>query len=79
MEVLSPSPERKKLNRRVAQLALAVSEEFGIEAEDFGSTTFRREDLERGFEPDSRLYAQNEARIRGKDRINLEVDPALDL
>ena len=79
LEILSPSPEHEKLNRRIAQLALAVSEEFGIEAEDFGSTTFRREDLERGFEPDSCLYVQNEERIRGKDRIDLEIDPPPDL
>lgn len=54
-------------------------EEFGIEAEDFGWTTFCREDLERGFEPDSCLHVQNEERIRGKDRIDLGVDPAPDL
>jgi Uma2 family endonuclease len=53
---MSPSPEHEKLNRRIAQLVLAVTEELGIEAEDLGSTTFRREDLERGFEPDSCFY-----------------------
>lgn len=79
LEISSPSPEHEKLNRRIAQLALAVSEEVGIEAEDFGSIAFRREDLERGFEPDSCLYMQNEERIRGKDRIDLAVDPPPDL
>lgn len=79
LEIMSPSPEHEKFNRRIAQLVLAVAEEMGIEAEDFGSTTFRRRDLERGFEPDSCFYIQSEERIRGKNRIDLTVDPPPDL
>jgi Uma2 family endonuclease len=79
LEIMSPSPEHERFNRRIAQLVLAVAEELGIEAEDLGSTTFRREDLERGFEPDSCFYIQNEGLIRGKDRIDLAVDPPPDL
>ncbi len=79
LEIMSPSPEHEKFNRRIAQLVLAVAEELNIEAEDLGSTTFRREDLERGFEPDSCFYIQNEEQIRGKDRIDLAVDPPPDL
>ncbi len=79
LEIMSPSPEHEKLNRRIAQLVMAFAEETGVEAEDFGSTTFRREDLERGFEPDSCFYIQNEERVRGKDRIDLAVDPPPDL
>ena len=56
-----------------------MAEELGVDVYDLGSTTFEREDLERGFEPDSCFYIQNEERIRGKDRINLEVDPLPDL
>jgi Uma2 family endonuclease len=79
LEIMSPSPEHEKFNRRIAQLVLAVAEELGREAEDLGSTTFRREDLERGFEPDSCFYIQNEEQVRGKDRIDLAVDPPPDL
>ena len=79
LEIMSPSPEHEKLNRRIAQLVLAVAEELDIEAEDLGSTTFRREDLERGFEPDSCFYIQNEEQVRGKDRIDLAVDSPPDL
>jgi Uma2 family endonuclease len=79
LEIMSPSPEHEKFNRRIAQLVLAVTEELSIEAEDLGSTTFRREDLGRGFEPDSCFYIQNEERIRGKDRIDLSTDPPPDL
>lgn len=79
LEIMSPLPEHEKINRRIAQLVLAVTEELGIEAEDYGSTTFSREDLERGFEPDSCFYIQNEELVRGKDRIDLTVDPPPDL
>jgi hypothetical protein len=34
---------------------------------------------ERGFEPDSCFYIQNEEQVRGKDRIDLAVDPPPDL
>ncbi len=79
LEIMSPSPEHEKFNRRIAQLVLAVAEELDIEAEDLGSTTFRREDLERGFEPDSCFYIQSEEQVRGKARIDLAVDPPPDL
>ena len=79
LEIMSPSPEHESLNRRIALLVLAFAEEMGIESEDLSSTTFRREDLERGFEPDSCFYVQNEERVRGKDRIDLTVDPPPDL
>ena len=79
LEIMSPSPEHEKFNRRIPKLVLAVAEELGIEAEDLGSATFRREDLESSFEPDSCLYIQNEEEVRGKDRIDPAVDPPPDL
>lgn len=79
LEIMSPSPEHEKMNRRLAQLVLALTEEMGVESEDLGSTTYRREDLERGFEPDSCFYIENEDLIRGKDRVDLSVDPPPDL
>jgi Uma2 family endonuclease len=59
LEIMSPNPEHERTNRRIAQLVLAVADEVGIAAEDLGSTTFRREELERGFQPDSCFYIQN--------------------
>ncbi len=79
MEIVSPSPEHEAYNRSIALLVESVAEELGIDVYDLGSTTFRLEDLERGFEPDSCFYIQNEEQIRGKDRIDLIVDPPPDL
>ena len=79
LEIMSPSPEHEAYNRSVALLVEFVAEELSIDVYDLGSTTFRREDFERGFEPDSCFYIQNEERIRGKGRIDLSVDPPPDL
>jgi len=57
----------------------AVSEELAVEWRNFGSTTFKRKDLQRGFEPDSCFYFKNEARMRGKKRLDLSRDPPPDL
>jgi Uma2 family endonuclease len=53
--------------------------ELGIDIRNLGSTTFKRGDLSRGFEPDSCFYIQQTAQIRGKDDIDLAVDPPPDL
>ncbi len=79
LEIMSPSPEHEAYNRSIALLVESLAEELGIDVYDLGSTTFRHEDIERGFEPDSCFYIQNEGRIRGKDRIDLAVDPPPDL
>jgi Uma2 family endonuclease len=79
LEIMSPSPEHEAFNRSIALLVEFVAAEMGIDVYDLGSTTFRREDLERGFEPDSCFYIQNEERIRGKNRRDLVVDPPPDL
>jgi len=53
--------------------------EWNIEFCNAGSTTFKRENLERGFEPDSCFYVQHAGQIAGKKRLDLTVDPPPDL
>jgi len=79
LEILSPSPAHEKYNRSIALLVEVLAEEMGIDVYDFGSTTFRSEELDRGFEPDSCFYIRNKERVRGKGRIDLAVDPPPDL
>ena len=65
---------------RMLQLLLpVVAEATDSDLYSLGSTTFKREDLQRGFEGDSCFYVQNEARVRGKERIELPADPPPDL
>ncbi len=79
LEIISPSAEHESAAYFLELLVALFAEETGVNAYGVGSTTFKREDLERGFEPDACFYVQNEERIRGKPRIDLDVDPPPDL
>ena len=57
----------------------AIADELEIEVMKTGALRLERPDLNRAIEPDSCFYIQNEARVRGKDEINLAVDPPPDL
>ncbi len=79
LEVMSPLPEHERYNRSIAVLVVVLCEEMGINFDDLGSTTFRREETRRGFEPDSCFYIHGAPHVRGKDRIDLRTDPPPDL
>jgi len=79
LEIMSPFSDHEETNRNLSLLVEIFAEEFDIEVRNLGSTTFKREECQRGFEPDSCFYIQNESRIRGKRRIDLRVDPPPDL
>jgi Uma2 family endonuclease len=55
-----------------------LAAEMNINIDSLGSTTFRRGDIDRGFEPDSCFYVQNAPLVSGKKRIDLAVDPPPD-
>ena len=73
------SIEHEEPNRTLAILVEIVAEELNIVLRRAGSTTFKREDLLKGFEPGSCFYIQNSAAVHGKKRIDLSVDPPPDL
>lgn len=77
--IMVTSPEHEEINRTLNLLVELLAEEFSIESRAFGSTTYKRKDLRRGFEPDSCFYFRNEERMRGKKRLDLSVDPPPDL
>ncbi len=79
LTIMSPTAEHEEYNRAIARLVEVLAEEFGIELRDLGSTTFRRKEERRGFEPDACFYIQNERLVRGKKRLDLSVDPPPDL
>src|SRR5882724_6107193 len=79
LEITRPSGEHERYNRAVALLVEVLAEELNIDVDNLGSTTFRREDIERGLEPDSCFYIQNVDKVRGKARIDLTTDPSPDL
>lgn len=79
LEIMVVSSSHERPNRLIAQLVEVVAEELDLDLENLGSTTFRREDLQRGFEPDTCFYVQNVERVRGKEEIDTSVDPPPDL
>jgi Uma2 family endonuclease len=79
LEVMSPLPEHERLNRAIQLLVPLVAYQFGVQVYSLGSTTFRREDIGRGFEPDSCFYFQNLDAVRGKSALDMRADPPPDL
>ena len=79
LEITVPSYEHEELNRLINDFIVVIAMEWNVEYCNAGSTTFKREDLERGFEPDSCFYVQRAGQIAGKKRLDLTVDPPPDL
>lgn len=79
LEIMVLSSRHERTNRTLALLVEVLAEEMSTDLGRFGSTTFRREDLQKGFEPDSCFYIKNEKAVRGKDEIDLTTDPPPDL
>ncbi|MBM4256705.1 MAG: Uma2 family endonuclease [Deltaproteobacteria bacterium] len=79
LEIMSPTFEHDEYNRILALLVEVVAEEMHISVRNFGSATFKRLDLVKGFEPDSCFYIQSVSRIRGKRKVELPQDPPPDL
>lgn len=79
LQLMSPGPDHEVRNRKLAYVIETLAVEWNIEFEALGSTTFKRADLFKGFEPDSCFYIQNVAAVRGKKEIDLLVDPPPDL
>jgi Uma2 family endonuclease len=79
LELVTPSTPHEEDALVFAHLVFIVAANLSIPIRSVGSTTFRRKDLERGFEPDASFYVQNEERIRGKRQIDLTVDPPPDI
>jgi Uma2 family endonuclease len=79
LEILGPSARHEKPNRILASLVEALAEEMALNIESLGSTTLKRPNLLKGFEPDSCFYIQHADAIRDKNKIDLTVDPPPDL
>jgi Uma2 family endonuclease len=79
LEIMSPLSDHEETNRAIALLVDLLLAEWEINARNLGSTTFRRQDAQRGFEPDSCFYVERAPAIRGKRHVDLRVDPAPDL
>lgn len=79
LELMSPSPIHESYSNLFGRLLGALALERDIEMRGGRSMTFRRQDVQRGLEPDDCYWIQNEPAVRGKPDIDLSVDPPPDL
>jgi Uma2 family endonuclease len=79
LEIMSPHLEHEGASFTLAAIVVIALEELDLDYGPAGSTTFKRDTLKRGFEPDSSFYIRNAKRIRGKKKLDLEIDPPPDL
>ncbi|MEB3179289.1 MAG: Uma2 family endonuclease [Nostocaceae cyanobacterium] len=79
LEIMAPLPEHEFDKEIIGDFLKALLEELDIEFISLGSTTFKNQAMAQGIEPDQCFYIQNEARIRGKNWLDLTIDPPPDL
>jgi len=79
LEMMRPSKRHEQFAVMVELLIHAWAEEGSIDILGCRTMTCRREDLDRGFEPDNCYYVAHEAEMRSKDDLDLRHDPPPDL
>jgi Uma2 family endonuclease len=79
LELMAPSYAHEETNRILATIVEAIVLAQDRDLHPAGSTTLTREDIARGFEPDSCFYLAHATDIRGKPTIDLTMDPPPDL
>ena len=79
LELVTPSKPHEVDAATITRFVDIVAAVLGIPIQSTASTTFRRQDLERGFEPDASFYIQNEPRVRNRREVDLTVDPPPDV
>lgn len=79
LELVTPSKPHELNSATITRIVDIVAAVLGIPVQSAASTTYRRRDLDRGFEADASFYIQNEARVRDRREADLSVDPPPDL
>jgi Uma2 family endonuclease len=79
LKIVSPRPEREFLKDCVLGMVTVYADEFDIDVESYGSTTYRRRRKMKGAEPDTSFYVQHTAEMRARSVIDLEKDAPPDV
>lgn len=79
LEIMAPLPEHERSKVLLADLVKILLKIQELAWEPFGSSTFKRQGMAAGIEPDDCFYIQNYQAVIGKQRIDLNVDPPPDL
>ena len=79
LEIMAPLPEHEYFKETIGDTIKDIGETLDLDYESYGSTTWRQQAEQAGLEPDNCFYFQNEARVRGKLKFDLNQDPPPDL
>lgn len=79
LEIRMPGPKHEREKSLISDAVKILLEELAIDCECFGSTTFKRQEMGYGIEPDECFYIANQQVMVGKDQVDLSVDPPPDL
>lgn len=79
LTIMTPLPEHEINKVLITNLVEIILEELDIEFWSLGSTTFKNKIMLQGIEPDNCFYIEHESAVRGKDRLDLTIDPPPDL
>ena len=79
LEIMAPSAAHGRYGNIIAKAIDAWADELDIPIVCLGDMTCKREDIEKGFEPDKCFYVQNESQMWQKMEVDLMVDPPPDL
>ncbi len=79
LELMTPLPSHEIYKTLLGRMIEILAFELDIPVAGLGSTTYKKKKRLSGLEPDECYYVQNEAKIRGKKRLDLEKDPPPDL
>jgi Uma2 family endonuclease len=79
VEVISPLSKHERKKLLLGQFVRILARDLHIPVMPMGSTTFSREDVDKGLEADESFYLSDLERVQDPDAIDLEVDPPPDL
>ena len=79
LEIMVLGYSHETFKTKLSELATEIARVLEIDYETAGSTTFRREKKQKGFEGDASYYFKNADIVRGKKVIDLNIDPPPEL
>jgi Uma2 family endonuclease len=79
LEFMTTSRSHGNYSRLLGRFVFVLAEEYGLPISSCGDMTCDREELDRALELDECFYLHHEPVIRGKEVIDLSVDPPPDL
>ena len=75
LEIYMPSQKHEKKAEFLGDIVKIIAEEREIETLSIRSTTFKKDDVEKGVEPDGCFYLQSYDKVFGIQKIDLEQFP----